>query len=757
MTAMARREESGRRPLLGILLLTLSLLVGVSLWSTPPWPGAPILPGLPEEACGAAGRVVAHYVRGVLGLPVALWITLALTALSGRALFRRPRAPWIFLGWSAAAAFVLSVLAVTLGGGREWGEIPASIAEMVAAPGVLGSVGAGIVAGAALLLLAFLFVLRWVPVGARAAAERAAVASGSALAQSWKSLRSDRGREAAAPRGIAPAQDDSGPVPVTLAGAETRRRSESQPPGLFDAPSAGGDAAASPSRRRERAPAAEDGAPGRSKARAAAAAPTGPWILPPIDFLEKGEPPAGVDRDELTDTGRTLVRTLADFGISGQLGQIHPGPVVTQYEYEPAAGVKVAQIVSRAEDLALALRASRIRLVAPIPGKAAVGVEVPNRQASTIALRSIVEEIDLGAVPGELPVVLGRDIRGRPFVARLEQMPHLLVAGTTGSGKSVFLNCALLSLLLRRTPEQLRLLLIDPKMLELTPYDGIPHLVCPVVTEARQAARMLTWAVGEMERRYRRLAALGVRNLEGYREKVRASAPEGHEPMPHLVIVVDELADLMLTLANEIEGPIARLAQMARAVGIHLVLATQRPSVDVITGVIKANFPSRIAFQVATRVDSRTILDGNGAESLLGRGDMLFLPPGKAEAFRVHGAYVSERDTEAIAGFLREQPAPPPLYSEEAAGDGGGEGGIEDELLEDALRLVVQTGQASTSFLQRRLKVGYSRAGRLMDLLERAGAVGPQDGSKSREVLADEGFLNRWREEARASESRQPV
>ncbi len=749
-----------RRPLLGVLLLTLSLLVGISLLSTPPWPGAATLPGLPQEACGAAGRVVAHYLRAGLGVPIAVWSWVLLLALALRALFRHPHRPWLFLGWSLVTAFVLSVLGSALGGGRGWGEAPGQLAEAIASPGLLGPVGAGLVTGAVLLALSLVGVMRWVPLRARAAAERAAVASGSVLAHGWKNLRpvpgegdraSDRGG-ASMERGLASTGDAS------MEGRGRRRpREDAADPGLFDG--LAGSAPESPpaGRSRSRRDPVEEERPARARARSTPAPSSGPWVLPPIDFLEPGEPPAGVDREELTETGRTLVRTLADFGITGQLGQIHPGPVVTQYEYEPAAGVKVAQIVSRAEDLALALRASRIRLVAPIPGKAAVGVEVPNRQASTIALRSIVEEIDLGGVPGELPIVLGRDIRGRPFVARLEQMPHLLVAGTTGSGKSVFLNCALASLLLRRTPDQLRLLLIDPKMLELTPFDGIPHLVCPVVTEAKQAARMLTWAVGEMERRYRRLAAIGVRNLEGYREKVRTTAAEGHEPMPHLVIVVDELADLMLTLANEIEGPIARLAQMARAVGIHLVLATQRPSVDVITGVIKANFPSRIAFQVATKVDSRTILDGNGAESLLGRGDMLFLPPGKAEAVRVHGAFVSERDTEALAGFLRAQPPAPPLYREEVVDEGGPDAGIEDELLEDALRLIVQTGQASTSFLQRRLKVGYSRAGRLMDLLERAGAVGPQDGSKSREVLADDAFLARWREEARASDSRQAV
>jgi DNA segregation ATPase FtsK/SpoIIIE, S-DNA-T family len=408
--------------------------------------------------------------------------------------------------------------------------------------------------------------------------------------------------------------------------------------------------------------------------------------------------------------------------------------------------VRVSQVVSRKDDLALALRASRIRLVAPIPGKAAIGIEVPNRIASTISLRTILEEIDPTSLPGVLPLVLGRDTRGRAYAARLEQMPHLLVAGTTGSGKSVFLNGVLLSLLLRRTPDEMRLLLIDPKMLELTPYDGIPHLICPVVTEAKQAARMLAWAVGEMERRYRHMAALGVRNLDGYRDKARAAGPDGGvPPMPHLVILVDELADLMLTLQNEIEGPVMRLAQMARAVGIHLVLATQRPSVDVITGVIKANFPARVAFQVASKVDSRTILDANGAEDLLGRGDMLFLPPGKAESVRVHGAYAGERDAAAVADFLRAQPPAPPLFREADLAREEGDPEIEDDLFEDALRLIVQHRQASVSFLQRRLKVGYSRAGRLMDILEHAGAVGPQDGSKTREVLADEIFLERMR------------
>jgi S-DNA-T family DNA segregation ATPase FtsK/SpoIIIE len=622
-------------------------------------------------------------------------------------------------------------------------------------------------------LLAVLVVggaLWFLPVRARGVAMRAAQGASGAMVGGISALVSrpqasgltagapdqDAGRTATGPvaavvpprrAGKALAHDGEGePPPDTVSGPRLR---VSVAPRDLDL-----DPAVVPGRGRGKKP--KDEAKGRD-ARTAMPATAGPWILPPVSLLEPGEPPAAASREDLQESGQVIVRTLQDFGILGRLGAVHPGPVVTQYEYEPAAGVRVSQVVSRKDDLALALRASRIRLVAPIPGKAAIGIEVPNRIASTISLRAILEEIDPSTLPGVLPLVLGRDTRGRAYAARLEQMPHLLVAGTTGSGKSVFLNAVLLSLLLRRTPDELRLLLIDPKMLELTPFDGIPHLICPVVTEAKHAARMLVWAVGEMERRYRHMAALGVRNLDGYREKARAAGPEsGVTPMPHLVILVDELADLMLTLQNEIEGPVMRLAQMARAVGIHLVLATQRPSVDVITGVIKANFPARVAFQVASKVDSRTILDANGAEDLLGRGDMLFLPPGKAEAVRVHGAYAGERDAAVVADFLRAQPPAPPLFREADLAREEGDAEIEDELFQDALRLIVQHRQASVSFLQRRLKVGYSRAGRLMDILEHSGAVGPQDGSKTREVLADQAFVERMRvrEEQDAGNSR---
>lgn len=466
--------------------------------------------------------------------------------------------------------------------------------------------------------------------------------------------------------------------------------------------------------------------------------------LPDASLLEELEGTrAAIDREEILDTSRLLVRTLMDFGVAGKVGEVHPGPVVTRYEFEPGTGVRVSQIVSRVDDLALALRAKRIRLVAPIPGKAAVGIEVPNRRPAMISLKEILDSEEFRSQDGALVLALGREISGAPVFARLDAMPHLLVAGTTGSGKSVCLNGFLLSLLFRRTPEELRLLLIDPKRIELTPYDGIPSLLCPVVTEPRHATRMLEWLCGEMDRRYRLFRQLAVRNVEGYRKRA-ASAGEDAEPLPYIVVVVDELADLMLTQGIEIEGPISRLAHMARAVGIHMILATQRPSVDVLTGVIKANFPARIAFQVASRIDSRTILDAGGAEFLLGRGDMLFVPPGKAEAFRVHGAYCTEGDGERVANFLRAQPQAAPIVLEKEEDEEGGGPAKEDEMFGDALRLVVRERQASVSFLQRRLKVGYSRAARLMDLLEAAGVVSPYDGSKAREVMVDESYLEEW-------------
>ena len=505
-------------------------------------------------------------------------------------------------------------------------------------------------------------------------------------------------------------------------------------------------------------------APSKPKPRTAAfeqARPSGPVpseALPPLSLLELPQQPEDlVTAADLTTQANLLVAKLADFYIEGRVTEIHPGPVVTMFEFEPAAGVKVGSIVSLEDDLALALRASRIRVIAPLPGRGTVGVEIPNPRRRTVYLREVLSSQPYQKNDAALKIPLGVDVNGQPFVSDLTRMPHLLVAGATGAGKSVCLNSIITGLLFQHDPTTLQMVMVDPKMVELSMYNGIPHLAMPVVTEAKKAARALRWAVGEMEKRYKLLAQVGARNINTYNERVatgKLPPAEGQDKPPqrlsYVVVIVDEFADLMVQVPGEVEEPIARLAQMARAVGIHLVLATQRPSVDVITGVIKANFPSRIAFRVASKVDSRTVLDMNGAENLLGMGDMLFLPAGKADPYRVHGAFVSEEEATRVVDFWRAKAValsvPPPLATEvklaeieddpEAADDF-----MDDELIPEAAKLVVMHNQGSTSLLQRRLKVGYSRAGRLMDQLEQLGVVGSFNGSKAREVLVDQNWL----------------
>jgi S-DNA-T family DNA segregation ATPase FtsK/SpoIIIE len=475
------------------------------------------------------------------------------------------------------------------------------------------------------------------------------------------------------------------------------------------------------------------------------------YQLPSMNLLHS--PPSedrGQDEEELFANAEILESRLADFGVSGKVVQVSPGPVITRYEVKPAPGVKVSRFVNLADDLALAMRAQRIRVEAPIPGKDVVGIEIPNRQPSIVYLREILGSSPYRKKDSMLTLALGKTIAGEPFCADLARMPHLLIAGATGSGKSVCIHSIVASILYRATPNDVRFLLIDPKMLELTVFNKIPHLLSPVVIEPKEAVKVLRWAVAEMDRRYQILAAAAVRNIDAYNAKKgqQPSLP-GMEPseeegaLPYIVIIVDELADLMLTVSNEIEDTIGRLAQMARAVGIHLVLATQRPSVDVITGVIKANFPTRIAFQVASKIDSRTILDINGAEKLLGRGDMLFLPPGRPDAVRLHGAFVSAEETDKIASFLAGQKINseniPTIEEQVAAVSVAAE---RDDLYDQALRLVIRHQQGSVSLLQRRLKIGYARAGRLMDQLEADGIVGPFDGSKARQVLVDPHYLD---------------
>ncbi len=472
----------------------------------------------------------------------------------------------------------------------------------------------------------------------------------------------------------------------------------------------------------------------------------GKYKMPVIDLLaEVPKEQGGIDREQLLENARILEAALRDFDVAGRVVEVSPGPVVTRYEVEPAAGVKVNRIVVLADDLARVMSAKGIRIQAPVPGKSVVGVELANQTRQTVYMREILESAAFRKAESKLTIALGKNIVGEPFVADLTKMPHLLVAGATGAGKSVCINSLISSILFKATPEEVRLIMIDPKVVELTMYNDIPHLMVPVITEPKKAAEALKWAVAEMEARYQKLAKLGVRNLSDYNRKLAAKPAEpeveGVEPekaMPYIVIVIDEFADLMLTAPADVETSLMSLAQKSRAVGIHIVLATQRPSVNVITGVIKANFPSRIAFQVASKIDSRTILDSNGAERLLGRGDMLFLPGGQGEPVRVHGAFISGEETEALVEAIKANGY---QAEEVAVFTDPGEIGVglqdRDELFDEAVRLVAEYQQASTSFLQRRMKVGYSRAARLMDELEQAGIVGPADGAKPRQIYVE--------------------
>jgi S-DNA-T family DNA segregation ATPase FtsK/SpoIIIE len=461
------------------------------------------------------------------------------------------------------------------------------------------------------------------------------------------------------------------------------------------------------------------------------------------------------------ERARMISDKCAEFDVNGGITQIHPGPVVTTFEFKPDAGIKYSRITGLVDDLCLGIKAESIR-IDRIPGKATVGIEVPNSQRELIMLRELVESDTFRKSPSRLTLALGKLINGSPFVTDLVRMPHLLIAGATGSGKSVALNCMITSILYKATPEEVRFIFIDPKRLELGLYADIPHLLTPIVTDAGEAANALRWATSEMESRYKKLALRGVRNIDQYNNLLRGAGtqlsllddkePEGEleKPLSYLVLVIDELADLMMVSSREVEESISRLAAMARAVGIHLILATQRPSVDVITGIIKANFPCRIAFKVASKVDSRTIIDCNGAEQLLGNGDMLFIPPGTARLTRIHGAYVSEKEAQAIVENLRKQGKPTYdesvlSYGQEEVDETGNpiDPGAQDSLYKDAVRVVVGEGRASTSLLQRRLSIGYGRAAKLIDMMFHNNIVGPADGSKPREVLVGLDFLDR--------------
>ena len=503
------------------------------------------------------------------------------------------------------------------------------------------------------------------------------------------------------------------------------------------------------------------------------------YKLPGVQLLREGERSQKLDEDELKLKARAIEDKCHEFGVEGRVTQINPGPVVTTFEFKPEAGIKYSRIIGLTEDLCLALQAESI-LIERIPGKSTVGIEVPNDKRQTIALREILEATEFANSPSKLTLAMGRDLHGRIRVTDLSSMPHLLIAGSTGTGKSVFINSLMMSILYKATPEDVKLVLVDPKRLELSLYEGIPHLLAPVVTDPKVASNVLRNATREMENRLKLLAQRGVRNIDQYNRTFQKqqslslfdnSEESEHKPLPYLIIVIDELADLMMVDTNTVEESITRLAQMARAVGIHLILATQRPSVDVITGLIKANFPARISFRVASKVDSRTILDSNGSESLLGKGDMLYLPAGSARLHRIHGPLVTEDEITEVCEFWRKQA--PAKYNEQLleapredeekakSKNGGGaertyeseeaSGGEEtdDELYQDAIRICCEMGRASTSTLQRRLRIGYGRAAHLIDLMEKDGIVGPPDGTRPREVLKGRDWMKEFDERER--------
>ena len=465
--------------------------------------------------------------------------------------------------------------------------------------------------------------------------------------------------------------------------------------------------------------------------------------MPSVNFLEEPEFQIGsADDENLRMQSQLLEKKLEDFGVHGRVVEVAPGPVITTFEYEPAPGVKINKIVNLTDDLALAMRAISIRIVAPIPGKAVIGIEVPNTNRQMVKFKEVIASSAFEKSKSKLTLCLGKDIVGNPVVAELDKMPHLLIAGATGAGKSVALNAMICSLLYKARPDEVKIILVDPKRIELSSYDGIPHLITPVVTDPKKATNALFWAVREMEKRYELFSEMTARNIKQYNNKV-AKAPkpadkEAPKTLPYIVIVIDELADLMMLASRDVEVGLTRLAQMARAAGIHLILATQRPSVDVLTGIIKANFPTRLTFQVSSRTDSRTIIDTNGAENLLGNGDMLFLPPGTAKLQRIHGAYISEGELTQVLAFLRSQEKPE--YDEEvteisAIQSTESDDDEYDERYDDAVALVTEAGQASISMIQRHLRIGYNRAARIIEKMEKEGVVGPSDGAKPRDVL----------------------
>lgn len=760
-----------RHEFVGLTLVTLALLFLLSLLSySPNDPAFRLIPLAGQSwfnLVGPVGMVLATNAFVTLGaaayiLPLAFGVLGARCfLLGGVGLTLRSAVGFmsllVFL--SAAAALLMPAVPTMSSGWTHAGDAGGYIGHTLSGTLVayFAPVGAHIVVAAAILLS----ILIATPVSVMAMAVQTSEMGATLsdwIAERWQQVRSRPPKPKAKPkpvkiiRSAVPASDQEPIAVLQWPETDTARATPSE------------------SRRKKKRLKPDDLA---EEVPPADAVDSAGFILPSAELL-LSDAPVAVERltdAEIRTQAAVLTGALANFGINGQVIQTHVGPVVTMYEFEPAPGVKVARIVNLADDLALALKAMSIRIVAPIPGKAVVGIEVPNPRRDDVVLKEILLSDAFTKTRSSLKLALGKDIFGKPVVADLRSMPHLLVAGATGSGKSVGLNTMILSILFTARPNEVKFLMIDPKMLELALYEGIPHLWRPVITEPKAAARGLLLAVREMERRYKVMAEGGARNIETYNKNVsqiqgvlpfqagdarepvylseeeRLSAGETTSsfgpdpktplaPLPYLVIVIDELADLMMIAAKEVEDSIARLAQMARAAGIHLILATQRPSVDVITGVIKANFPARIAFQVASKTDSRTILDQNGAEQLLGRGDMLYLATGSGKLTRVHGAFVPDADLKKAVEFIKSQSQP--VYADEPAvssSEVSAEDTDRDEMYEKAKDIVISTGQASASFLQRRLRIGYPRAARLIEMMEQDGIVGAPSRDGRREVI----------------------
>ena len=764
------------RECVGVALVGLALLLALGLWTFSP-DDALFEAGNVENRAGVFGATTAAVLFGTLGLGAVVFVV-ALGYVGLRLLLARGVPPPTSRFWVGAVLLILAAatlppLVAEAFPGRAAGvpagwlgrSLASAEGRFVGAWGalllnaVIVSIGAlswtGVSTGAGLGAIGV--ALGWVG-GALAAvaiwlfesvsalvgrAQRATRQLGMGLARGfarlgvWREQRRRRARVAEAER------PESDPASASVEAASPKRPAATGSPMIVDH-------AADRARERtehQEAFSFED------------TASSGPYRLPDVTLFQKPtSQKRSYDRDSLIMNSRILEKKLADFSVGGRVITVHPGPVITMYEFEPASGVKVNRIVSLSDDLALALRALSVRIIAPLPGKSVVGIEVANQERETVCIRDLVDSEAFREDGTRLNIALGKDIFGNPTFADLTRMPHLLVAGATGTGKSVFLNSLLCSILCRTPPNDLKLLLIDPKLLELSIYEGIPHLIADVVTNPKQAAAALNGIVHKMEERYQMMAALGVRSIDQYNGRVakeldagkktfrlrpKPGEEEGEEVpfrhFPYIVVVIDELADLMVVSAREVEESLQRLAQMARAAGIHLVLATQRPSVDVLTGVIKANFPARISFQVSSRTDSRTILDQNGGEQLLGMGDMLFLPPGTSKLQRVHGAFVTEEEVAELVSQLRQQGAPhfdDALIRAQEEGEARESGSNEDvdEMYDRAVAIVAETRNASISYIQRRLKVGYNRAARMVEHMENEGVVGPQEGTKPREV-----------------------